>query len=129
MQTQSSVFDDLARLMTGAMGMAQGMGDEAKSFMRAQADRFVAEMDLVGRDEFEAVKQLAAEARAEADALRERVAALEAALKARKTERADARHPRAHRGASVRKLSDQIGLASAASHTRRLASSNTPGVF
>lgn len=34
MQTQSSVFDDLARLMTGAMGMAQGMGDEAKSFMR-----------------------------------------------------------------------------------------------
>lgn len=83
MQTQSSVFDDLARLMTGAMGVAQGMGDEARSFMRAQADRFVAEMDLVGRDEFEAVKQLAAEARAEADALRERVAALEAALKAR----------------------------------------------
>ena len=83
MQTQSSVFDDLARLMTGAMGMAQGMSDEAKSFMRAQADRFVAEMDLVGRDEFVAVKQLDAEARAEADALRERVAALEAALKAR----------------------------------------------
>ena len=83
MQKKSSVFDDLARLMTGAMGVAQGMGDEARSFMRAQADRFVAEMDLVGRDEFEAVKQLAAEARAEADALRERVAALEAALKAR----------------------------------------------
>jgi BMFP domain-containing protein YqiC len=83
MQTQSSVFDDLARLMTGAMGVAQGMGDEAKSFMRAQADRFVAEMDLVGRDEFEAVKLLAGEARAEADALRERVAALEAALKER----------------------------------------------
>jgi BMFP domain-containing protein YqiC len=59
------------------------MGDEAKGFMRAQADRFVAEMDLVGRDEFEAVKQMAAEARAEADALRDRVAALEAALKAR----------------------------------------------
>jgi BMFP domain-containing protein YqiC len=83
MQTQSSVFDDLARLMTGAMGMAQGMGDEARSFMRSQADRFVAEMDLVGRDEFEAVKQLAAEARAEADDLRKRVAALEAALKQR----------------------------------------------
>ena len=80
MQTQSSVFDDLARLMTGAMGMAQGMGDEAKNFMRAQADRFVAEMDLVGRDEFEAMKQLASEARAEAEALRERVAALEVAL-------------------------------------------------
>jgi BMFP domain-containing protein YqiC len=83
MQTQSSVFDDLARLMTGAMGMAQGMSEEARSFMRSQADRFVVEMDLVSRDEFEAVKQLAAEARAEADALRERVAALEAALKER----------------------------------------------
>lgn len=80
MQTQSSVFDDLARLMTGAMGMAQGMGEEAKNFMRSQADRFVAEMDLVGRDEFEAVKELASQARAEAEALRERVAALEAAL-------------------------------------------------
>jgi BMFP domain-containing protein YqiC len=83
MQTTSSVFDDLARLMTGAMGMAQGAGDEAKSFMRSQADRFVAEMDLVGRDEFEAVKQLAADARAEADGLKERVAVLEALLKDR----------------------------------------------
>jgi BMFP domain-containing protein YqiC len=83
MQTTSSVFDDLARLMTGAMGMAQGAGDEAKSFMRAQADRFVAEMDLVSRDEFDAVKQLASEARAEADALRQRIAALEALLKDR----------------------------------------------
>lgn len=80
MQTQSSVFDDLARLMTGAMGMAQGMGDEAKSFMRGQADRFVAEMDLVSRDEFEAVKQMAADARAEADALKARLEALEAKL-------------------------------------------------
>lgn len=83
MQTQTSVFDDLARLMTGAMGMAQGMGDEARSFFRAHAERFVAEMDLVGRDEFEAIKQLASEARAEADALRGRVAALESALKER----------------------------------------------
>jgi len=83
MQTQSSVFDDLARLMTGAMGMAQGVSGEAKSFLRSQADRFVAEMDLVGREEFEAMKQLASEARAEADALRERVEALEAKLKQR----------------------------------------------
>lgn len=83
MQTQNSVFDDLARLMTGAMGMAQGANAEAKSFMRAQADRFVAEMDLVSRDEFDAVKQLAADARAEADDLRARVEALEALLKAK----------------------------------------------
>lgn len=83
MQTQSSVFDDLARLMTGAMGMAQGVSEEAKGFMRAQADRFVAEMDLVGRDEFEALKEVAAQARAEAEELRARVAALEAALAAK----------------------------------------------
>ncbi len=83
MQTQSSVFDDLARLLTGAMGMAQGAGQEAKGFMRAQADRFVAEMDLVGRDEFEAVKQMAADARTEADDLRARVEKLEALLSGR----------------------------------------------
>lgn len=83
MQTTSSVFDDLARLMTGAMGVAQGAGLEAKSFMRSQADRFVAEMDLISRDEFEAVKQLAADARAEADDLKARIAALEALLKDR----------------------------------------------
>jgi BMFP domain-containing protein YqiC len=81
MQTQSSVFDDLAKLMTGAMGMAQGMGEEAKGFLRGQADRFVAEMDLVSRDEFEAVKQMASEARAEADALRAKIAELEAKLR------------------------------------------------
>jgi BMFP domain-containing protein YqiC len=80
MQTQSTLFDELARAMTGAMGMAAGLQDEAKSFLRAQADRLVAEMDLVGRNEFEAIKQLAVDARAEADALKERVAALEEKL-------------------------------------------------
>lgn len=80
MPEPSSVFDDLARLMTGAMGVAQGVGDEAKSFMRSQADRFVAEMDLVSREEFEAVKEVAAQAKAEAEALKARLAALEAKL-------------------------------------------------
>ncbi len=84
MQTQSSVFDDLARLMTGALGMAQGASDEVKSFMRGQADRFAAEMDLVSRDEFEALKELASAARAEADALAARLEALEATVAALK---------------------------------------------
>lgn len=82
MQTSSTLFDDLARLMTGAMGVAQGVQDEARTFVRSQADRFVAEMDLVSRDEFEAMKQLAQEARAEAEALRARLDALEAKLAA-----------------------------------------------
>ena len=81
MQTQSSVFDDLAKLMTGAMGMAQGMRDEAKGFLRVQAERLVAEMDLISRDEFEAVKQMASDARAEADELRAKIAELEAKLR------------------------------------------------
>ncbi|MBL8551408.1 MAG: accessory factor UbiK family protein [Hyphomonadaceae bacterium] len=80
MQTDNTVFDDLARLMTGAMGMAQGARDEARSFIRSQADRFVADMDLVSRAEFEAVKQMAAEAREEADTLRARLEALEAQM-------------------------------------------------
>ncbi len=80
MTQQSALFDEFAKLMTGAMGMAQGVGDEAKSFMRSQGDRFVAEMDLVSREEFEIVKQLAQEARAEADALKARIAALEALI-------------------------------------------------
>jgi BMFP domain-containing protein YqiC len=81
MQSQNTVFDDIAKLMTGALGMAQGVGEEARSFMRAQADRFVADMDLVSREEFEAVKELAAAARAEADALRARLETLEAQLR------------------------------------------------
>lgn len=83
MQTQSPLFDDLARAMTGAMGMAAGLTEEAKSLFRAQAAKLVAEMDLVGREEFEAVKQLAAEARAEADGLRSRLAELERSVNKR----------------------------------------------
>jgi BMFP domain-containing protein YqiC len=58
MQSQSSLLDDVARLMTGAMGVAQGVGEEAKTFVRTQADRFVADMDLVTREEFELQKEL-----------------------------------------------------------------------
>ncbi|MFZ4122019.1 MAG: accessory factor UbiK family protein [Caulobacterales bacterium] len=82
MERTTGVFDDLARLMTGAMGMAQGLQDEAKTFMRAQADRVVADMDLVSREELEAVKDLAARAQTEAAELRGRLAALEAAMAA-----------------------------------------------
>jgi BMFP domain-containing protein YqiC len=69
MQTQSTLFDDLARLMTGAMGVAQGVQEEAKTFVRTQADRFVADMDLVSRDEFEALKERIAELEAKMEEL------------------------------------------------------------
>ena len=69
MQTQNPFLDEFAKLTTAAMGIAQAAGDEAKTAFRAQADRLVADMDLVRRDEFEALK-------AELAALREEVAAL-----------------------------------------------------
>eukprot|EP01035_Chromulina_nebulosa_P011355 gene11356-15191_t len=63
---------------TSAAGVAQGVGEEARAFWRSQMERMVLDMDLVRRDEFDAVKDLAAAARAEADSLKARLDALEA---------------------------------------------------
>lgn len=74
MQTRNPILDEFAKLTTGAMGLAQAAGEEAKTAMRAQADRMVAELDLVRRDEFDAL-------RAEIAALRAEVATLKGAAK------------------------------------------------
>jgi len=79
MQTRNPLLNDFAELMTDAFAAAQAAGDEARTAMRAQAEKFVAHMDLVPREEFEAVKAVAASARAEVEALEQRIAALEAA--------------------------------------------------
>lgn len=65
MHTRNPFLDEVAKLTTGAMGLAQAAGEEAKSAMRAQADRFVADMDLVRRDEFDVLKAEIAALRAE----------------------------------------------------------------
>jgi BMFP domain-containing protein YqiC len=83
MQTRNPLFDDLARLATGAAGVAQGMGEEARAFWRSQMERMIADMDLVRRDEFEAMKDLATAAVTRAEALEARVATLEAAAAAK----------------------------------------------
>src|SRR3982750_3919118 len=70
MQTQNPFLDEMAKLSTAAMGLAQAAGDEAKAAFRAQADRMVAEMDLIRRDDFDALKAEVAALRAEIDALR-----------------------------------------------------------
>ena len=57
MQTQNPFLDEFAKLTTAAMGIAQAAGEEAKTAIRAQADRLAAEFDLVRRDEFEALQQ------------------------------------------------------------------------
>ncbi|MEH6677339.1 accessory factor UbiK family protein [Phenylobacterium sp.] len=70
MQTQNPFLDEIAKLTTAAMGMAQTASEEAKSAFRAQADRAAAELDLIRREEFEALKAEVAALRGELDALR-----------------------------------------------------------
>lgn len=65
MQTRNPFLDEFAKLSTSAMGLAQAAGEEAKTAFRAQADRFAAEMDLVRKDEFDALKAEVAALRAE----------------------------------------------------------------
>lgn len=83
-QTSSRLFDDLAKLMTDAAGAADGVRREVEGVMRAQGERVLGAMDLVQREEFEAVKAMAVKARAENEALAARIAALEAELAALK---------------------------------------------
>lgn len=77
MQSQNRFFEDLAKLANGAAGTFAGVAREMETSMRQAVERFVGGMDLVRRDEFEAVKAMAANARAEAEALRARLDALE----------------------------------------------------
>ena len=65
MQTQNPFLDEMAKLTAAAMGLAQSAGEEAKAAFRSQADRFVAEMDLIRRDEYEVLKAEIAVLRAE----------------------------------------------------------------
>ena len=81
MQTRNPLLNDFAELMSDAFAAAQAAGDEAKTAFKAQMRRALAEMDLVEREEFEAMKEMAAKARADADALAKRVEALEAGKK------------------------------------------------
>ena len=81
MQTKSPAFDDLANLMTNAFGAVKGVGDEVKAAGRARAERFIADMDLVSRDEFETVKMMAANAQLEIAELKAEIAKLTAPKK------------------------------------------------
>ena len=78
MQTQNPILDEIAKLTTAAMGMAQAAGDEAKAAFRSQTDRLVAEMDLVHREDHDALK-------AEVSALRLEIEALKPAAKPKKS--------------------------------------------
>ncbi len=79
-QTNSRFFDEVGRLMNDAAGVASGVKREFETVFRTQAERILRELDVVRRDEFEAVKEMARLAREENEALRGKIAALEARL-------------------------------------------------
>ena len=79
MQTENRFFDDLAKMMNGVAGTVAGMGREAEGSMRERMKEWIGGMDFVSREEFDAVKAMAAAARDEAETLRARVAMPETA--------------------------------------------------
>ena len=78
-QTDNPFLDGLAKFFTDAAGAAQGVRNEIDTFVKQRLEKLVSDMDFVRRDEFEAVKEMAAKARAENERLEARIAALEAA--------------------------------------------------
>lgn len=83
MQSEKRIFDDIAKVITGVAGTVAGVGREAEAGFKERAREWVGGLDGVSREEFDAVKQMAATARAEAEELKARVASLEAALGAK----------------------------------------------
>jgi BMFP domain-containing protein YqiC len=79
-QTTGRLYDEFARLMNDAAGVAQGVRREFDTVMRTQAERILRDLDVVHREEFEAVKEMARLAREENEALKVRLAALEAKM-------------------------------------------------
>ena len=77
MQTRGKIFDDISQLMTNAMGVAQGARTEAETAMKGMLDRWLADRNLVSRDEFDAVRAMAQKAREENEALKARIEAIE----------------------------------------------------
>ncbi len=115
MQTDNRLFDDLARLMSGAMGAAGSLRQEVEAAWRAWLERRLVELDLVTRDEFEAVREMAEKAREENVALGERLAALEERLAALEKRPASARRRPAASGAKSRRTGKTAGKATESS--------------
>jgi BMFP domain-containing protein YqiC len=93
-QTTGRFFDELGKLITDAAGAAQGVRKEIESVVRAQAETILRELDVVQREEFEAVKAMAQKARAENEQLKQRLAMLEEVLDELEAEIAEPPTPR-----------------------------------
>ncbi|MDZ7822733.1 MAG: accessory factor UbiK family protein [Ahrensia sp.] len=83
----NKIFDEFAKLMTDAAGAAQGVKREAETMFQAQAEKFLASMDLVQREEFDAVKEMAVKARDENERLEALIADLQARLEKREAKK------------------------------------------
>ncbi len=81
MQSKSRPLDDLTNLMTNAVGAVKGVGDEVKAMGRSQAERLIADMDLIGRDEFEVLKAMLAKSQEEITGLKKDVKSLKMQIK------------------------------------------------
>ena len=81
-QTTNRIFDEMAKLMNDAAGVASGVRKEVETIFQAQAERILRNLDVVTREEFEAIKEMAAKAREENERLSARIAELEAKLDA-----------------------------------------------
>jgi BMFP domain-containing protein YqiC len=86
-QTRSQFFDDISRLMTDAAGIAEGAKREVETLARSQFERFAAGMNFVSREELDAVREMAALARAKNEKLEAQIAALEAKLAEREPQK------------------------------------------
>ena len=95
MQSENRMFDDLVKMVNGVAGTMAGVGREAESSMREKMREWVGGVDFVGRDEFEAVKAMAAAARDENEILKARIATLEAKVAGPAAGTAKARAPKA----------------------------------
>jgi BMFP domain-containing protein YqiC len=93
MQSENRIFDDLVKFVNGAAGTIAGMGREAEAATRERAKEWLGGLDFVSRDEFEAVKAMAAAARDDADKLKARLDALEAAASKPKAAKASPASP------------------------------------
>lgn len=107
-QTSNRLLDEFARLMTDAAGVARGVREEAETVFRTQAEKVLRDLDVVQREEFEAVREMAVKAREENAALASRIAELEAKL-AMAPESGAKERPSAHSAPSGRGAASEAG--------------------
>ena len=105
MQTRNRLFDDLAKVANSAAGTVAGLKDEFENTIKHRVESFLTDMNLVGREEFEAVKAVAAKARQEQERLEARIAELEQALAAAQGAKSPAKRKSAAKKSTAKKKS------------------------